>query len=309
MESHEAVIVGGGPAGLGAARRLVELGICDVVVLEREAEAGGIPRHCGHWGFGWQSHRRLWTGPRFAAELRRTTAGIDVRNATSVLELRNGGYLRIQNNFGVSEIKAKRILLATGARETPRAPRFIGGSRPQGVMNTGTLQQHVYLYGNKPFERPVIIGSEWVSFSALMTCRHAGIQPVAMLEENDHIDAPPVFSLGASLVFRVPVHKQCKLIAIHGRKIVEAVEVMNRGRRSTISCDGVVITGKFRAESALYAGGLLERDGDAPRIAENFRTSDPSVYAAGNVLPPLKTSGDCVAQGHAVAAAIFGDWA
>ena len=67
MESHDVIIVGGGPTGLSAARRLTDLGIRDVVVLEREAEAGGIPRHCGHLGFGWQSHRRLWSGPRFAA--------------------------------------------------------------------------------------------------------------------------------------------------------------------------------------------------------------------------------------------------
>ncbi len=57
MESHDVIIVGGGPTGLSAARRLADLGIRDVVVLEREAEAGGIPRHCGHLGFGWQSHQ------------------------------------------------------------------------------------------------------------------------------------------------------------------------------------------------------------------------------------------------------------
>ena len=59
MASHEVVVVGGGPAGLAAAARLRARGITDVVVLEREAEAGGVPRHCGHWGFGWESHRRL----------------------------------------------------------------------------------------------------------------------------------------------------------------------------------------------------------------------------------------------------------
>ena len=46
------------------------------------------------------------------------------------------------------------------------------------------------IYHNKPFERPVIIGSELVSFSALLTCRHLGIRPVAMIEENSaHLGA------------------------------------------------------------------------------------------------------------------------
>ena len=48
MTTHDVVIVGGGPAGLSAARRLLGSGVRDVVVLERESEAGGIPRHCGH---------------------------------------------------------------------------------------------------------------------------------------------------------------------------------------------------------------------------------------------------------------------
>ena len=68
------------------------------------------------------------------------------------------------------EIAARRILVATGTRESPRAARFVGGSRPAGVMNTGALQAHVYLRHHKPFERPVIVGSEWVAFSAILTC-------------------------------------------------------------------------------------------------------------------------------------------
>ena len=55
MQNLDVIIVGGGPTGLSAAKRLSELGIKNVVVLEREAEAGGVPRHCGHLGFGWPS--------------------------------------------------------------------------------------------------------------------------------------------------------------------------------------------------------------------------------------------------------------
>jgi thioredoxin reductase len=279
------IIVGGGPAGLSAALRLVDLGLRDVVVLEREAEAGGIPRHCGHLGFGWQSHRRLWSGPRFAGELRKSTKGLDVRTATTVLELVKDGQLRIQTPAGLAEMKASHVLIATGTRETPRSARLVGGSRPQGVMNTGALPQHVYLHHNKPFARPVIVGSELVSFSALLTCRHLGIRPVVMLEENPHISAQRPGDLIARFVFGVPVRTSTKLIAIEGRKNVEAVEIERHGRRDRITCDGVIFTGLFRPETALFPSGLP---------SDKFS-------CAGNVLAPLKTSGECWLQGVAAA--------
>ena len=285
MESHDVIIVGGGPTGLSAARRLSDLGMHDVVVLEREAVAGGIPRHCGHLGFGWQSHRRLWSGPRFAAELRKSATGLDVRTAATVLELVKDGQLRIQTPAGLAEMKARHILIATGTRETPRSARLVGGSRPLGVMNTGALQQHVYLHHNKPFERPVIIGSELVSFSALLTCRHLGIRPVAMLEENPRISAQRPGDLISRFVFGVPVRTSTRLIAIEGRKNVEAVEVERRGRRERIACDGVVFTGQFRPETALFPAGLP---------SDKFSIS-------GNAVGPLKTSGECWLQGVAAA--------
>ena len=306
MPSHDVVIIGGGPTGLAAARRLAERGIEDVVVLEREAEAGGIPRHCGHLGFGWQSHRRLWSGPRFAAQLRRDTAGIDLHTGTTVLELGRGGALRIRNANGLGEIKGRAVLIATGTRETPRAARLIGGTRPQGVMTTGALQQFVYLQHLKPFARPVIVGSEWVSFSALFTCRHLGIKPVAIIEENARTTAPRGSGLVARFFFGVPVLTGTRLTAIEGGAQVEAIGIEGRGRRERIACDGVIFTGRFRPESALYAAGAIASRDHAPIIDGQFRCSDPAYFAAGNVLLPLKSSGACWRQGIAAADAIAG---
>ena len=280
MERRDVVIIGGGPAGLSAARRLGELGIA-ATVLEREQQAGGVPRHCGHLGFGWESHRRIWTGPRFAAQLRDDSKSLDLRTGHTVLGI-DGDVLRVQSEKGISEITASKIILATGTRETPRAPRFVGGSRPRGVMTTGALQAHVYLQHFKPFERPVIIGSELVSFSAILTCRHVGIRPVAMIEAKDHISAPRPGDLIAKLVYGVPVWTRTRLIAIDGRKQVEAVEIERDGKRERIACDGVIFTGEWVPEAALLV-------------------NKPKVTLAGNIQGALKTSGACWREGRAIA--------
>jgi NADPH-dependent 2,4-dienoyl-CoA reductase/sulfur reductase-like enzyme len=286
VERRDVVIVGGGPAGLAAARRLAEHGMRSVTVLEREAEAGGVPRHCGHLGFGWQSHRRVWSGPRFAEELRRGAQGLDIRTGITVLGIGEGGVLGIRDRHGHHEIHGKRILIATGTRETPRAARFIGGSRPSGVMTTGALQQHVYLQAHRPFSNPVIIGTELVSFSAILTCRHLGIKPAAMIEEGQRIGAPGPGRLVARTVFGVPVLLSTRVTAIIGTQAVEAVEIETGGRRRRIACDGVIVSGRFVPERAVFAEG-------------------PHLFTAGNVKAPLKTSGQCWRDGRIAADKIF----
>ena len=65
------VIVGGGPAGLAAAIELRELGISPVTVIEREREAGGIPRHSDHTGFGLRDLRTVALRPAVRGALSR----------------------------------------------------------------------------------------------------------------------------------------------------------------------------------------------------------------------------------------------
>lgn len=284
MERHDVVIIGAGPAGLACAAQLRLRGVTDVVMLEREAEAGGVPRHCGHWGFGWESHRRLMSGPGFAARLRQDAEGVDVRTRHSVLQLSGSNELRVHTpDKGIAEMEARHVVLATGARESTRAARFFGGTRSAAVMNTGTLQQLVYLKAMKPFERPVIIGAEWVSFSALMTCAHAGIRPAAMIAEQ--LEAPTAFRWGARLRYGVPIHLQTRVVAIQGTDAVTGVEVERAGQRSVIACDGVIVSGAFVPEDALLAG--------------NVSAVPPT--RVGNVQGALKTAGRCVAEARGIA--------
>ena len=61
------VVLGGGPAGLAAAVELPRFATREVVVVERESEAGGIPRHAQHQGFGIRDLRRPLQDPRTRA--------------------------------------------------------------------------------------------------------------------------------------------------------------------------------------------------------------------------------------------------
>ena len=63
---YNVVVVGGGPAGLGAAVEAKRNGAKDVLIIERDRELGGILNQCIHNGFGLHEFKEELTGPEYA---------------------------------------------------------------------------------------------------------------------------------------------------------------------------------------------------------------------------------------------------
>ena len=299
----DVLILGGGPAGLSCARALRAHGFHNTILLERENALGGIPRHCGHLGFGLREFGKVYTGSDYARRLADEASGADLKLRMTALKLEQGGVVRATGPSGPEDFQAKAVVLAFGARETPRSARLISGGRPFGVMNTGALQQFVYLHGKCPFQRPVVIGSELVAFSTLLTLRHAGLKPLAIIEENKRITARAPGKWIARLGFGVPVLTNTRLIKILGRDQVSGIEIDRGFGPEQMECDGVILSGRVRPETALIAPSHIEvyPGTRGPAIDDYFRCSDHHYFAAGNVLRGIETAGQCWREGKAVA--------
>ncbi|WP_026227849.1 FAD/NAD(P)-binding oxidoreductase [Hoeflea sp. 108] len=303
-ERVSVAIVGGGPAGIAAALALRARGITGVTVLEREDSAGGVPRHCGHPPFGMREFGRILDGPAYARRLCRsaTEAGVDIRLGTSVTALHPSGRLVVTTPAGVGELIADRVVLATGAREAPRSARFVTGDRPIGVITTGTLQHSIYIERLKPFRRPAIVGTELVSLSAVLTCWKAGIRPVAVVEAGDRSTARRPLGLFPRLL-GIPIHYGASISDIRGGGRVEAVDLqLSDGSTREVACDGVLLTGRFVPESALARLSHLKVDAGSggPVIDQYGRCSDPTYFAAGNLLRPIETAGWSFREGKLI---------
>ncbi|MDY0872962.1 NAD(P)/FAD-dependent oxidoreductase [Dongia rigui] len=312
MKTHDVIILGAGPAGLSAAAELKRLGHRDIVILDRESQGGGIPRHCGHTGYGLLQFGRLMTGPDFARRLVDQVSDLDLRLGHTVLKLEPNGRIQTTGPNGPETFQAQKILLAFGARETPRSARLISGTRPWGVMNTGALQQFAYLHGKAPFQRPIIIGTELVAFSSLLTLGHVGVKAVAMLEPRDRITAWRPGDWVARIAFGVPVLTGCSDLTILGQSRVEGVSFKRHGRERVLEGDGIIFTGQFRPETGLLTQSHLELDPGTrgPVIDQLYRCTDASYFAAGNLLRGIETAGQCYREGksaaHAIHAALTG---
>jgi thioredoxin reductase len=312
-------IVGGGPAGLAAALELRRLGVGEVVVIEREAEAGGIPRHARHQGFGLRDLRRPLSGPAYArryVDLARA-AGVELLLETMATGWSDGGALELTGPRGRSTLQPAAVVLATGCRERPRSARLVPGSRPEGVMTTGMLQQLVYLQGLPAGSRALVVGAEHVSFSAIMTLAHGGARTVALCTELPRHQSVAAFRLGALARYRVPVWTRTRVTAIRGRPRVEEVELTDLagGGTRAVACDTVVFTDDWIPDHELAAMAGLELDPltHGPAVDAALRGSSAGVFAVGNLLHGAEQADVAALSGRHAAAGVArylenGDW-
>ena len=208
---------------------------------------------------------------------------------------------------GVTTVHARAVVLATGCRERPRSARLVPGTRPLGVLTTGSLQQLTTLHRAPVGTRAVIVGAEHVSFSAVLTLRHAGCAVAALVTGEPRHQSYEVLRVASAGRHRVPVLTRTAVTRICGRRRVEAVELTDlvSGTARRIECDTVVFTGDWIPDHELSRrGGLVMDTGTrAPRVDLRLRTSAPGVFAAGNLVHGAETAGVCAREGATAGAA------
>ncbi len=304
----DVVIVGAGPSGLAAARTLIECGVDDILLLDRDDAIGGLPRFCRHVGFGIEYSGRIESGPAFVRRLRKGLEHWRLRmlTQTTAIGIGAGPYVDVTSGAsGPQRLRPRAVLIATGIGELPRGPRLIPGDRPQtGVLTTGLLQQMVARGVGQPVGRMVVAGSEHVAFSAIMTARHAGGHAIAIVEPGDRIQSFALTGVLARFLFGVAIHRQTTIAEILGRERVETVVLEGPGGTRKVACDSVLFTGGWRPEAAWLQGSGIAIDGHTggPSIDQMMRTTLPGVFAAGNVLRGVESSGIAALEGARAAA-------
>ena len=306
------VIIGAGPAGLSAAAELRLRGIESVMVVERESEPGGIPRHSHHQGFGVRDLHRPMSGPRYAERLTKhaLALGVDLRLRSTAALDSSSSAVTLYAPTGIEHIDASAILLATGARERPRSARLVPGDRAPGTFTTGQLQQWV-ASGRSIGHRALVVGAEHVSYSAVLTLRHAGVRVVGLVTELPRSQSIVGVASLVHSALRVPTWTNTRVISVEGRNRVSRVvlEDLRNGERRTIDVDTIVFSADWIPDNELARrAGLAIDTGSHGPITDQFgRTSHAAIYAAGNLLHPVETADRCALGARRIADAIVRD--
>ena len=153
MEHFDILIIGGGAAGIAAAKAAKG---ARVLLADSKPALGGVLLQCTHHGFGKDK-----SGIEYAAELLQDfPEEITLALNTTVLSVTEDRTALLSGGtFGRKEISFSRLILAAGCREIPMGSLPIGGTRPGGIYTAGQMQERINLHCFVPEEPVVILGS------------------------------------------------------------------------------------------------------------------------------------------------------
>ncbi len=297
MKKVNLVIVGGGPAGLAAAKAAYDAGERDILILEREAELGGILNQCIHNGFGLHTFKEELTGPEYAA---RYIEEVKKRNICYKLEAtvidvsKDKVVTYVSATDGLVQIQSKALILACGCRERPRGAINIAGMRGAGVFSAGTAQKLVNIDGYLPGKEVVILGSGDIGLimARRMTFEGAHVKAVVEL-------MPYSSGLNRNIVqclndFNIPLYFSHTVVDIKGGDRVEGVVIAQvddklqpiKSTERLIECDTLLLSVGLLPENELAkdADVVLSPTTGGAVVDENLMTNVDGVFECGNVL-------------------------
>ena len=270
------VVVGAGPAGLAAARTAALSG-ARVILVDEQVELGGQLLNErfiieGKPALDWvaEVEQELMANPNVTVLKHTTAFGYYDHNFICFLQNRsdNVAYgVESRTRQRVWRVRAKRVILATGAIERPLI--YVDNDRP-GCMLAGALRAYVNRYGVKPGARHVIFTNNDDAYRSALDLNAAGADVACVID----IRPDPK----GELVTRaheagIEVIENSAISGVLGTKRVKGVEVMAlnevgdavTGRARTIQCDVIGSSGGWNPVVHLHshAGGKnVWRDAD-----------------------------------------------
>jgi NADPH-dependent 2,4-dienoyl-CoA reductase/sulfur reductase-like enzyme len=295
---YDAVVFGGGSAGLAAAARIAGQG-CSVAVLERENELGGILNQCIHNGFGIQRFKEDLTGPEYAERFIEMVEELDNVSTfleTTALEVTPGrphSVFAYSKRHGVIKIEGRAIVLAMGCRERNRGNIGIPGTRPAGVFTAGLAQRLINIDGLIPGRRAVILGSGDIGLIMARRLTWVGVEVLGVIEIQGYPSGLTRNIVQCLNDFNIPLYLSHTVSEIRGKDRVTGVTVtpLEEGKAATaksfdLDCDTILLSVGLIPDNELSRkfGISLNPETGGPFVDAGLMSSVPGIFACGNVL-------------------------
>ncbi len=305
----DVLVVGGGPAGLAAARRAARTG-ARVILADEQAEFGGrllatTDRIDDAPAMAWveTSVADLAKAPEVRLLPRTTAVGYHDHNFLTLLE-RVGEMPSVletgQPRCRLWQVRAKQVVLATGAIERPLM--FQNNDRP-GVMLASAAEAYVNRYGARPGRHAVVVTNNDSAYRVALDLAQAGVEVRALVDLREEVGGAWQQRLGEAGIEHLTGRA---VVDIQGAKRVSGTEVMRLdatgerllGPSRIIDCDLVAVSGGWSPTAHLFsqAGGRLDFDPESGTLLPGAPL--PGCHLAGAVDGAMALSA-CLEKGRA----------
>ncbi|MEP7209028.1 MAG: sarcosine oxidase subunit alpha family protein [Casimicrobiaceae bacterium] len=298
----DVLVIGGGPAGLAAARAAAARG-ARVIVCDEHATWGGSLR--GSSASVDDKDAATWIEGTLAALavgevtlLPRTTAfGYYDHDLVGLVE-QVAGHLADRNGEAPRErlwhVRARRVVLAAGAHE--RAIAFANNDLP-GTLLADAARTYVERYAVQPGRCAVVFTNHDGAYAAALALHGAGVVIAAIVDARSSTSgALPQRARDAGL----RILSGCVVARAHGKARVESVEVVDRegGAPLPLVCDLLCVSGGWNPAAHLFSqsrGALRYEPGPAAFVPDRAVQNIAAAGAANGAVDLDAT----LAEGHA----------
>ena len=297
MRHCQAVVIGGGCSGLAAAAKLKQEGLKDVVLIEKDAELGGVLNQCIHNGFGLTTFKEQLSGPSFAEryEDQVVEAGVEVKQNTMVTHMSRDKVIEYVNQEeGYQKLQADIIILSVGCYERSRGALAISGERPTGVYTAGQAQRYLNIDGYMVGKSVFILGSGDIGLIMARRMSLEGAKVLGVAELMPYSNGLPRNMKQCLDDFGIPLYLSHTVTNVYGEDRLEKIELAkvdeNRnpipGSEMYFDVDTLLLSVGLIPENSLAeeAGIDMDMSTRGPIVDENYMTSVPGIFACGNGL-------------------------
>ena len=286
-------VVGGGPAGLSAALYASKFG-ARVMVFDENPHIGGQLIKQTHMFFGSREHYAKVRGIDISQKLIESMSDlVKLYPATPVIGFYPPFELAVLKDSRLTRVKAKKIIVATGASENMLV--FPNNDLP-GVYGAGAVQTLMNCHGILPGKTVLMIGAGNIGVIVSYQLLQAGVQVAAVVEAQPVIGA---YQVHASKIRRcgVPILTRHSIQKAWGKDHVEGATIVRLddrwkavpGSEQDLNVDTICLAVGLSPSSEIFAlagcrmSYIPELGGEVPWRDANMMTSVEGLYVAGDV--------------------------
>jgi sarcosine oxidase subunit alpha len=252
----DVAVIGGGPAGISAARAAAQTG-ARVILLEAESALGG--------------HLR-WTQPD-QIDANPLPDNVEILTDTTVIGIYDDLWIGAAQRDQLIKLRARAVVFATGTYDIPLP--FENNDLPGVRLGSGVLRL-ARLWGVRPGSRAVVVSSNRRGLQTALDLRDLGCDMAAVIDARPDPDPDWVTQLAGA---GITVQPGTVITRAYGRERVEGAEVSG----TKVDCDLIVVCADSAPANELLFQSGAKLAWDAGCGAFIPAELPPGVFVAGGV--------------------------